>query len=241
MIRSNLCDCSDVYILVSGTRAITGIGADDTAKQADERNKGLIFKNYAPFTGCINNINNTQIDKEKDVDVVMPMFNLIEYGDDYSKTSESLWQYYRDDLNDNITQFDGNTKNVEIAVPIKYLSNFWKTLEMPLIKSKVSLLLTWSKYCVISSAAGKTEFVITDLKQIYVPVVTLSTEDNIKLLKLLESGFKRTINWNKYQSKLADQTRNRYLDYLIDPRFQVVNRLFVLSFENKDDRTVHIE
>ena len=60
-------------------------------------------------------------------------------------------------------------------------------------------------------------------------------------MKLLESGFKRTINWNKYQSKLADQTRNRYLDYLIDPRFQVVNRLFVLSFENKDDRTVHIE
>ena len=144
MIRSNLCDCSDAYILVSGTRAITGTGADDTAKQADERNKGVIFKNYAPFTECINNINNTQIDKEKDVDVVMLMFNLIEYSDDYSKTSESLWQYYRDDLNDNITQFNGNTKNVEIAVPIKYLSNFWKTLEMPLIKSKVSLLVTWS-------------------------------------------------------------------------------------------------
>ena len=67
----------------------------------------------------------------------------------------------------------------------------------------------------------------------------LSTEDNVKLLKQLESCFKRTINWNKYQSKLTQQTQNRYLDYLIDPSFQIANTLFVLSFENKNDRIVH--
>ena len=73
----------------------------------------------------------------------------------------------------------------------------------------------------------------------YVPVVTFSTEGNVKLLKQLESGFKRKINWNKNQSKLTEQAQNRYLDYLVDPSFQGVNRLFVLSFENKTDREVH--
>ena len=76
---------------------------------------------------------------------------------------------------------------------------------MPLINCETSLILTWSKKCVISSATGKTEFTITDTLKLYVPVVTLSTEDNIKLLEQLESGFRRTINWNKYQSKMTDQ------------------------------------
>ena len=81
-------------------------------------------------------------------------------------------------------------------------------------------------------------FAITDTK-LYVPVVTLSTQDNAKLLEQLKSGFKRTINWNKHQLKVSPERPNQYLDFLIDPSFQGVNRLFVLSFENEEDGTVH--
>ena len=139
MLRSNLCDYADAYILVKGTITITGAGNDDAAKRLDERNKGVIFKNCAPFTKCISRINNTEIDNAKDIDIVMSMYNLIEYSDNYSKTSGNLWQYYKDEPNDNIadsesfkykvkitgkTPDDGNTKDVEIIVPLKYLSRF---------------------------------------------------------------------------------------------------------------------
>ena len=144
------------------------------------------MKNCAPFTKCISRINNEDIDNVQDIDIAMPMYNLIEYNDNYSKTSGSLWQYYKDDPNDNIadsksfkfkvkitgkTPDDGNTKDVEIIVPLKYLSNFWRTLEMPLINCEVNLILTWSKNCVISSATGETKFAITETR-LYVPVVT---------------------------------------------------------------------
>ena len=99
MIRSNLSDYSDAYMLASGTITITGEGADDIAKQADERNKQVTFKNCAPFTDCIGNINNTEIYNAKDIGVATPMYDLIEYSDNYSKTSGSLWQFYRDDSN----------------------------------------------------------------------------------------------------------------------------------------------
>ena len=110
MIRSKLCDYSDAYILVSGTITITGAGDDANAKRADERNKGLVFKNCAPFTSCISSVNNTQTYNSENIDVLMPMYILvpmyilIEYSDNYSKTSGSLWQFYRDDPNDNITE-----------------------------------------------------------------------------------------------------------------------------------------
>ena len=109
---------------------------------------------------------------------------------------------------------------------------------MPLINCEVNLILTWSKDCVISSATGETKFAITETK-LYVPVVTLSTQDNAKLLQQLKSGFKRTINWNKYESSVKTFAQNRYLNYLINVSFQGVNRLFVLSFENENDRTSH--
>ena len=117
------------------------------------------------------------------------MYNLIEYSDNYFKTSGSLWQYYKDDANDNIENSEsfknkikitgktpnyGNTKDVEIIVPLKHLSNFWRTLEMLLINCEVNLILTWSPTCVISSATGETKFKITETK-LYIPVVTLST------------------------------------------------------------------
>ena len=141
-------------------------------------------------------INNTKIDNAKGIDIVMPMYNLIKYSDNYSKTSGSLWQYYKDEPNDNLadsesfkskikitgkTPDDENTKNVEIIAPLKYLSNFWRTLEMPLINCEVNLILTWSSTCVITNSTGAGKFQITDSKS-YVPVVTLSTQDNAKLL-----------------------------------------------------------
>ena len=132
----------------------------------------------------------------------------------------------------------GNTKDVEIIVPLKYLSIFWRTLEMPLIKCEVNVIFTWSKDCVISSATGETKFAITEAK-LYVMVVTLSTQDNAKLLQQLRSSFQNTINWNKYESSVKTFAQNRYLNHLINSSFQGVNRLFVLSFENEDDRTSH--
>ena len=133
MLRSNLCDYADTYILVEGTITITGSGDDASARQADERDKGVTFKNCAPFTKYISRINNTDIDTAQDIDIVMPMYNLIEYSDNYSKTSGSLWQYYKDEPNNNIadsesfkskvkitgkTPADRNTKSVEIIVPL---------------------------------------------------------------------------------------------------------------------------
>ena len=103
MLRSNLCDYANAYILVKGTITITGAGNDDGTKRADERDKGVTFKNCAPFTKCISRINNTDINNAQDKDIVMPMYNLIEYSDNYSKTSRSLWQYYKDDPKNNIT------------------------------------------------------------------------------------------------------------------------------------------
>ena len=184
----------------------------------------------------------------------MPMYNLIEYSDNYSKTSGSLWQYYKYDPNNNLansksfkskvkitgkTPDDRNTKDVEIIVPLKYLSNFWRTLEIPLINCEVNLILTWSKDCVITNSTGEGKFAIRETK-LYVPVVTSSTKDNEKVLQQLKSGFKKkTISWNKYESSIKIFAQNRYLNYLINPSFQGVNRLFVLPFENENDRTSH--
>ena len=109
---------------------------------------------------------------------------------------------------------------------------------MPQINCEINLILTWSKNCVITDSTGERKFAITDTK-LYVPVVTLSTNNNAKLLQQLKPGFKKTISWNKYESSIKTFARNRYLNYLTNPSFQGVNRLFVLSFENKSDRSSH--
>ena len=192
----------------------------------------------------------------------MPMYNLIEYSDNYAKTTRRLWQYCKDiparDNNNEITEFTGGnttdsfnfkakiigqtgnngTKDAEIIVPLKYLSNFWRTLEMPLINCEVNLILTCSSTCVLIATNilnQNATFAITDTK-LYVPVVTLSTQENTKFLQQLKSGFKIVINWNKYLSKPELLAQNPNLNHLIEPNFQGVNRLFVLAFEN-DDRT----
>ena len=158
------------------------------------------------------------------------MYNLIGYSNNYSKRSGSLLQYYKDEPNDNIADAEsfkskvriaGNTPNndVEIIEPLKYLSNFWRTFEMSLINCEVNLILTWSSTSIFTNSTGAGRFAITDTK-LYVPVVTLSTQDNTKLLHQLKSGFKKTINWNKYQSDTKTYAQNRYLNHLVDPRLK---------------------
>ena len=257
MLKFSLCDYSDAYILVKGNITVN----NTDAAPAVANNTGKIFKSCAPFTICINEINNTQEDNAKDIDIVMPMYNLIEYSDNCSKTSESLWQYCKDihavDDDNAIVKFtynsltdsfnfkakmtaqtgDYRTKNVETMVSVKYLSNFWRALEMPLINCKVNLILTRSKRCIIVStdvAAQEAKFAITDTK-LYVPVLTLSTQDNAKLLQQLKSAFKRVINWNKSKLELLAPDPN--LNHLVEPSFQGVNTLFVLAFENDTQRT----
>ena len=284
MLRSDLCDFSDAYIVIKGTITLT---KDADREFIDVRNRSLVFKNNAPFTNCISKINNVLIDNAEDLDVIMPVYNLIEYSKSYRKTTDSLWNYYRDELNDppaanyhadliassesfkyessitgktsNANQENGdNTEeenaktktNLKIVVPLKHLSNFWRTLDMLLINCEVSLTLTWSGSFVLTDITTKTAraaqgdnparpainvptnvtFQIADTK-LHVPVVSLSTENDKR------TGFKRTIKWNKYRSEMTNQTKNNNLNYLIDPTFTKVNRLFVLSFENENDRT----
>ena len=164
-----------------------------------------------------------------------------------------MWRYYRDETNNNLTDSElfkskikikgkppaaGIEKDVEIMVPLKYLSNFWRTIEMPLINCEVNLILTWSSTCVITNSTGAGTFEITDTK-LYVPVVTLSTQDNSKLLQQLKSGFKRVISWDKYLSKPGLLRRNPNLNHLVETSFQGVKRIFVLAFENDTQRTSH--
>ena len=196
VINSSLCDYNDAYILAKGRIKITWVGDDAAAKQADGRNKSAIFKNFAPFTNCKSEISNIEIDNAKDFDIVIPMYNLIKYSDNCSKTSGILWKYYKDEPNDNLTDSESfkskikitgntpaedNTKDFEIIASLKYLGDFWRTLEMALINCEVNHILTWSSTCVINNSKDAARFTIIDIK-LYVPVVTLPTQHNVKLL-----------------------------------------------------------
>ena len=201
---------------------------------------------------------------------------MIEYSKKYKKATGTLWNYYRDEPNSDAvgninycikdskynykTSITGKLESnnaekddVEIVVPLKYLSKVWRTLDIPLINCEVYLTLTWSENCVIRGKATReadpdadpavaginnptdATFNLKDTK-LYVPVVTLSAENDNKLLEQLKTLFNRTIKWKKYRSEMSNQTKNDNLNYLIDPTFTNVNRLFVLSFENENDR-----
>ena len=188
MLKSNLCDYSDAHILVKGTITVTSPGANNGASNIrDKRNRPLILKNNAPFVFCITRINGDLIEDADDLDIVMSMYNLLEYSKNYKKTIGSLYNYYRDELSDDAddNNFDnrnvvnseafkyknkiiGNTYNVdagaqgydvnkngtqkiELAIPLKYLGNFWRALNIPLISCEVFLELKWNKNCVITS------------------------------------------------------------------------------------------
>ena len=159
------------------------------------------------------------------------------------KTSNTANTY---NVGNNEERYDANKvgkKETEVVIPLEHLSNFWRTLDIPLINCEVELILTWTKNCVLADMTvannppSGLEFQITDTK-LYVPVVTLSKENDIKLLEQLKSGFKRTIKWNKYRSQMTIQPKNNNLNYLIDPTFTNVNRLFVLSFERIEEDNI---
>ena len=202
MLRSSLCDYSDAYILVKGSITVINTAAADAA--ANNTNKKIIFKNCTPFSKYMSRINGTDVNNAEYIDIVMPMYNLIEYSDDYSKTSGSLWQYCREmpavNNNGSIVDFNGANATASFNfktkitgqtddngridnVEIKYLSNFWRTLEMPLICREIELNLTWPGSCVIIYIDVNNQiltFTITETS-IYVPVITLPTQDNAKL------------------------------------------------------------
>ena len=134
------------------------------------------------------------------------------------------------------TENDGTKNGVKIAVPLKYSSKFCRSLEMPLINCKVELSLKWYETCLLTAATTAT-FTITDAK-LYVPIVTLTVEDNSKLSKLLSEGFKRSIYWNEYKvtpNKMIEIAANndiKYIRELLDSSCKGVNRLFVLAYDN---------
>ena len=189
----------------------------------------------------------------------MPMYNLIEYSNNYQDSSATLYQYKRDKppeddavadltannsdslkykfkLLGNVTEVAGDAAgvrrlNVKVAVPLKYLSSFFRSLEMPLINCKIKLNLKWKKECVLSTSAGEAVFIINDTK-LCVPVVTLSKEDNKDFIEKQNKGFQRSIYWNEYKTKEinedADPNVFKYIN--LDPSFQGVNRLFIMAY-----------
>ena len=270
MLRSDLCNCSDAYVWVKGKITVTD---PNNNANFDRR---LTLKNNAPFISRISKINDKLVENAEDI--AMPMYNLLEYSKNYEKTSGSLFNYYKDEPKEhtigdgdnainisirNSESFDYKTKIVEslaagelekddvaIAIPLKYLGNFWRSLDIPLINCDITLVLSCYKECVLVGRGLRNEpypqpnppiaatesrtsakFEITDCK-LHIPVNTLSAENDNKLLEQLKSGFRRTIKWNKYMSQMSNQNKNKNL---IDPTFGNVNRLFVLSLENEDD------
>ena len=172
-IESSLCDYSDAYILVIGNIAVAG----------GDANTKVGFKNCPPFRECTTEINHTFIDKAEHINIAMPMYDLIEYSDNYSDTSGSLWQFKRDEIEEDVdlivddnhirinslsfkykSSFITNKNGAKIAAPQKYLSNFWRSLELPLINCKVQFSLTWDENCVLSSEAGNLIFALIDAK-----------------------------------------------------------------------------
>ena len=209
VLKPNLCDYAEAYIVDGTIRA-------DAAANATR----LALKYYAPFIKCNLEINDEHVDTSENLDIVMPMYNLIEQSDNYQDSSANLYQYKRDEppeadavanftadnsssfkykikLLGNVTKVAGNAAgvrrlNVKVVVPLKYLSNFFRSLEMPLINCKIKLNLTWKKEFVLSTGAGDAVFIINDTKM-YVPVVTLSKEDNKDFIEQQNKGFQRSI------------------------------------------------
>ena len=233
MLRSDLCDFSDAYIIVKGNitvnkktftaddieepnNTVANTNATNTANNNAFGEKKLVFKNNAPFINGISKISGIKIDNAEDLDVVMPMYNSLEYSRNYRKTAGSLWNYYRDEPNSSVdanninhsilnsesfdykanfmengvTNNDLTKNNVKVVVPLKYLSNFWRSLNNLLINCEMELISTWFRNCALIDKLTREAdydadldvyeidnpenaiFQITDTK-LYVPVVTL--------------------------------------------------------------------
>ena len=197
-----MCDYAEGYILIDGT----------IRAAAAEANTRLALKNCAPFNKCNLEINDDHVDTAENLDITMPVYNLIEYSDNYQDSSATLYQYKRDEPPEDDAVADltadnssslknkisllGNPVvanniariNVKVVVPLKYLSNFFRSLEMPLINCKIKLNLIWKKECVLSTDYVNAVFIINDTKMC-VPVVTLSKEDNKDFIEQQNKGF----------------------------------------------------
>ena len=244
VLKPNSCDYAEVHILVGGTIRAAAANA----------NTRLVLKNCAPFTKCNLEINDEHVDTTENLDIVMPMYNLIEYSDNYQDSSATLYQYKRNEppeanavadltannsssfkykinlLGDPVHAGSIARRNVKVVVPLKYLSNFFRSLEMPLINCRIKLNLTWKKECVLSTDAGAAVFIINDTK-LYIPVVTLSKEDKKDFIEQQNKGFQRSIYWNEYKTKekYEDGNANVTKHISLDPSFQGVNRLFLMA------------
>ena len=206
-LKPNLCDYAEAYILVNGT-----IRAD--AANGDTK---LALRNCAPFTKCNLEINDEHVDTAENLDITIPMYNLIEYLDNYQDSSDeppkdnatadlttnnsSSFKYKVKLLGNPVLDCNIAKGSVKVVVPLKYLSNFFRSLEMPLINCKIKLNLTWKKECVLSTDAGDAVFIINDTKM-YVPVVTLSKEDNKDFIEQQNKRFQNLfIGTNTKQKK----------------------------------------
>ena len=255
VLKPNLCDYAEAYILIDGVIRVA----------AADANTRLALKNCAPFTKCNLEINDEHIDTAENLDITMPMYNLIEYSDNYQDSSATLYQYKRDvppeddvvaDLTtDNSSSFKYKVSllgkpvvanniarlNVKVVVPLKYLSNFFRSLEMPLINCKIKLNLTWKKDCILPISVGETVFIINGTK-LYIPVVTLSKEDNKDFIEQQNKGFQRSTYWNEYKTtEINEDADANVLKYInLDPSFQGVNRLFVMAYNRANGQPTRI-
>ena len=227
-IEWSLCDYSDAYILVTGN--ITATPNNDATQ--------VVFKNCAQFKTCRTEINEIFVDKANFINIAKPLYNLIEYSNNYSDTSGSLWGFRRDEIVNNADVSNDDDYNVPLfkykaspigitedngtkGVSLKYLSNLWKSLEMPLINCRVELSLTLIERCMLTVANTAT-FKITDAK----------------LSKLLSEGFKTSAYWNKYklldniELQIAAQNEEKHIRELLDSNCPGVKILFVLAYNN---------
>ena len=279
-----LCDFNDACIVVTGK--ITATSPNPPGGVNYSRN--LAFKSCAPFFSFELRINSQKIDFFDDLNMAIPMFNLLYYSKSLRKTTGFFWNYCPDKPNSTYVGDNARTRifypisgsesddyktkllgklpdgeeeleDIKIVIPLKNLSSFMFNLDILLINVEIELILKWSQYCLLTEEATRTrntaeagppvlhevaavntpsdlKFNITNCK-LYVPVVTLQTEYQKKLYEELKTGITIDFTWSKYRSQAINQTATNNLNYLIDPTFNNVNRLFVLAFENEEDRS----
>ena len=261
VVKPFLCDYADAYILATGSYILVTVVCGTI-------NTKLAFKNCHPFIKCKIHLNDTHVEDSNNLHLIMNMYNLIEYSDNYEDSAGSLYHFKRQEpfannidltvddsssfkyksnilgkpnnLNNNGTATAwGNAiwQNAQIIVLLKYISSFFRSLELTLINNKLYIKLNYITNSVISDTDGASSFKITKA-ELYDPVVTLKTEDNNKLNQLLDTEFKRTVYWNEYKSEIETITQahkdDNYKRSLLDAAIPGVNKLFVAGFNGND-------
>ena len=224
-MRNDLCDFNDAYIVGPGKITATNPGNDNHVY-----NRKVALKNYALFFNCVLKINNQLIEDAQDLDVVMPMYNLLYYSKNFRKTTGSFWNYYPDMPNSGYN--DNNNERTRIFYLIKNSENFnYKTKLVGNLGDNLPVVNNLVK----AEKIVKLKFNITDCK-LYVPIVTLQTEYQKQLYEELKTGITIDFTWSKYRSQVIYQTATNNLNYLIDPTYKNVNKLFILAFEKEEDK-----